>query len=132
MVPGLRVESVTVAIGGYELRVHRVLGAPPDAWVEETGWATGIEEKLESALVPLHGWSTAETVRAPAGTAFAPYASVPRLAARVHGTALFAALVALGARVPEVEVGEVTADSITVRWPDRVTRVAFDPLTVEH
>ncbi|WP_309058404.1 DUF2264 domain-containing protein, partial [Streptomyces sp.] len=28
MVPGLRVDSVTVAYGRYELRVHRVTGAP--------------------------------------------------------------------------------------------------------
>lgn len=109
-----------------------MVGAPPGAWVEETGWATGIEEQLESALVPLHGWSATEVVRAPAGTAFTPYASVPSLAARVPGTALFAALVVLGARMPEVEVGAVTADSITVHWPDGITRVRFDPLTVEH
>ena len=36
MVPGLRVESVTVARGPYELRVHRVVGAPPGARVTQT------------------------------------------------------------------------------------------------
>jgi hypothetical protein len=132
-VPGLRVESVTVARGAYEVRIHRVLGAPPGAWVEETGWATGIEEDLESALLALHGWTLQENVPAPAGTAFAPYASVPRLAAPAPGTTLFAALVVLGAPPPEVDVSEVTADSITVRWPDAsLTRVTFDPLTVQH
>lgn len=130
MVPGLRVESVTVARGGDELRIHRVLGAPPGAWVEETGWATGIWEELEANLVPLHGWTTREDVPAPAGTAFARYASVPRLAAPAHGTALFAALVVLGALSPAVEVSEVTADGITVRWPEGVTRIDFQPLAV--
>ncbi|MFI5593787.1 hypothetical protein ACIA5G_52825 [Amycolatopsis sp. NPDC051758] len=39
-VPGLRVESVTVARGRHELRAHRVLGAPPGASAEQTGWVT--------------------------------------------------------------------------------------------
>jgi hypothetical protein len=133
MVPGLRVESVTVALGAYELRVHRVLSAPPDAWVEETGWATGTEEQLLSVLEPLHGWCTRDEVWAPQGTAFTPYASVPRLVAPARGTALFAALVVLGTRPLLVEVTDVTADSITVRWADKsLTKVAFDPVTVQH
>ena len=132
-VPGLRVESVTVASGRYELRVHRVVGAPPGAWAEETGWATGTEDELVSDLVPLHGWSTREEVRAPAGTAFTPYATVPRLAAQVRGTALFAALAVLGlppTAVAAVEIVEATTDSITVRWRDGVTRIGFAPVAV--
>lgn len=49
MVPGLRVEGVTVAYGRYELRVHRVTGAPEGTRLTHTGWATGPEEALTSA-----------------------------------------------------------------------------------
>ncbi len=49
MVPGLRVEGVTVAYGRYELRVHRVTGAPEGTRLTHTGWATGPEETLTSA-----------------------------------------------------------------------------------
>lgn len=130
IVPGLRVESVTVARGGDELRVHRVVGAPPDSRVEETGWATG--PGAQAVLVPLHGWRACEDVRAPQGTAFTPYASVPRLAAPAHGTAVFAALAVL--EMPcqgDVEVTEATPDAIELRWADgTLVRIAFDPLTV--
>ncbi|MFJ5155612.1 hypothetical protein ACIQCF_29360 [Streptomyces sp. NPDC088353] len=71
MVPGLRVESVTVAYGRHELRVHRLVGAPADSHVTHTGWATGPEQDVVSALHGLHGWDPFPgTVRAPRGTAF--------------------------------------------------------------
>lgn len=77
MVPGLRVESVTVVHGRYELRVHRVLGAPPGARVEHTGWATGTDGAVRSGLLGVYGWEAQDVVRAPQGTAFTRWAVVP-------------------------------------------------------
>ncbi|MET0233127.1 MAG: DUF2264 domain-containing protein [Kibdelosporangium sp.] len=129
MVPGLRVESITVARGPYELRVHRVVGVPFGAHVEETGWAT----ELESRLFPLHGWASRDEVRAPEGTAFTPWVLIPRLSAPDEG--LFAAVATLGAEggAAAVKVTASTATSLTVQWDDGAsTRIAFDPIAVEH
>lgn len=130
MVPGLRVESVTVARGRYELRVHRVVGAPPGARVELTGWATGPDEALGSALWPIVGWAGRDLVRAPAGTAFVRWARIPRLTGDVSGSGVFAAVALLG-EGEEVAVGEGDGDGVVVRWGDGgVTRVGFGPVSV--
>ncbi|MFE9835482.1 DUF2264 domain-containing protein [Streptomyces sp. NPDC005551] len=152
MVPGLRVESVTVVRGCHELRVHRVVGAPPGAVVEQTGWATGPEEPLRSVLLPLHGWSGRDEVRAPRGTAFTAWARVPRLTAEAAGTAVYACLATLTGEPEPASpgspaspaspassagvVGDVVAgaDAVEVRWAEdgSMTRVAFEPFGVEH
>ncbi|MFE4637243.1 DUF2264 domain-containing protein [Streptomyces sp. NPDC056773] len=149
-VPGLRVESVTFVRGRHELRVHRVYGAPDGARVEQTGWATGPGEPLRSELHPVHGWEARDEARAPAGTAFTRWASMPRLTAGAGGTRLYAALVALTGEpepepAPEQESDPapvtgvlflVTADhgAVEVRWAEdgSLTRIAFEPLRVEH
>ncbi|MEV7730364.1 DUF2264 domain-containing protein [Streptomyces sp. NPDC087917] len=144
-VPGLRVESVTVVRGYHELRVHRVHGAPYGARVEQTGWATGPTEPLRSALHPLHGWDAQDEVRAPAGTAFTPWARIPRLVAETRGKSLYAALATLTGEpepepavpaLPTAEVTEVSAneESVEVRWAQdgSWTRISFEPLHVEH
>ncbi|MEU5001199.1 DUF2264 domain-containing protein [Streptomyces sp. NPDC021622] len=140
MVPGLSVESVTVAKGRYELRVHRVIGAPHGARVTHTGWATGPEENLHSALHPLHGWTAQDEQRAPQGTAFTRWARMPRLTAGTEGTSLYAALALLTAE-PEpapladaVTAVDATADGVEVRWADdgSTTLISFEPLAVEH
>ncbi|MEU6841468.1 DUF2264 domain-containing protein [Streptomyces sp. NPDC046716] len=121
MHPGLRVESVTVARGAHELRVHRVVGAPHGSRVSLTGWAT---EALRSELTGLHGWGAADRVRAPEGTAYEPWVRVPRLSAQVEGTAVFAALALLGAAGSTNDLAgavagtTVTDDELTVRWAD--------------
>ncbi|WP_163510568.1 DUF2264 domain-containing protein [Fodinicola acaciae] len=132
MVPGLRVESVTVARGAYELRVHRVVGAPHGARFEQTGWAVGPEESLVSALLPLHGWETQDEVRAPHGTAYTPWAVMPRLSS--GRTGIFVALASLSTEnslagaVSDVVVEDTT---VQVRWSDAAeTRVCFDPFRV--
>ncbi|MDT0614938.1 DUF2264 domain-containing protein [Streptomyces lancefieldiae] len=136
MVPGLRVESVTVARGPYELRVHRVVGAPAGSRVTHTGWATGPEEPLVSVLHGLHGWRPEpETVRAPQGTAYAPWAEMPRLSGDAGGTSLHVCLAALtgepGPVPPAEAVTEVAADDtgVEVTWAldGARTRVSFDP-----
>ncbi|MCC8451955.1 DUF2264 domain-containing protein [Streptomyces rochei] len=141
MVPGLRVESVTVARGPYELRVHRVVGAPPGARLTHTGWATGPEEPLVSALHGLHGWDgEPETVRAPQGTAYTGWAELPRLSGAAGGTSLHVCLAALSGEpgpgplaeaVTEVVPGE---EGVEVVWADGGgrTRVSFDPVGVTH
>ncbi|MEU2896581.1 DUF2264 domain-containing protein [Streptomyces sp. NPDC001273] len=150
MVPGLRVESVTVAHGHHELRAHRVVGAPAGYRLTLTGWATGPEESLVSALYGLHGWDdpSAEAVRAPQGTAWTPWALLPRLTGRCGGTSVHVALasltdtdvgadtedagsVPLSEAVDEVRVGD---GAIEVVWAGGTarTRIAFDPVEVRH
>lgn len=139
-VPGLRVESVTVVRGRYELRVHRVLGAPAGSLAEQTGWATDPGGEVRSALRGLHGWAGREEVRAPQGTAFTGWAVLPRLAAEVEGTTVLVALASLTANPeaagPDVAVSgvDVDGDTVEVRWADggAVTRIGFAPLEVVH
>ncbi|WP_221353538.1 DUF2264 domain-containing protein [Streptomyces beigongshangae] len=145
MVPGLRVESVTMVRGAYELRVHRVLGAPPGTRLTHTGWATGPREPLVSALHGLHGWDPGpETVRAPQGTAYVPWALMPRLGGTANGTtSLHVCLAVLsgacgpGGPAPLAEaVTRVAADGtgVEVAWAEdgACTRVSFDPVRVTH
>ncbi|MFF9898057.1 DUF2264 domain-containing protein [Streptomyces longispororuber] len=140
LVPGLRVESVTVARGRYELRVHRVVGAPHGARVTLTGWATAA---LRSELVALYGWTGADEVLAPGGTAYEPWVRVPRLSADVTGTTVFVALASLSAPEPTgpppgaaplsaaVRGVAVTGRVVRVRWADGPeTVLGFAPLTV--
>ncbi|AJP05346.1 hypothetical protein TU94_31945 [Streptomyces cyaneogriseus subsp. noncyanogenus] len=141
MVPGLRVESVTVACGPYELRVHRVAGAPAGSRVTHTGWATGPDEPLVSALHGLHGWDPEpETLRAPHGTACTRWARVPCLSGEAGGTSVHVCLAALAAEPgpgPLADaVTEVVADGreVLVVWADggARTRIRFDPVRVAH
>ncbi|MGQ4718398.1 DUF2264 domain-containing protein [Streptomyces anulatus] len=146
-VPGLRVESAIVARGSHELRVHRVLGAPDGARAELTGWATDPGGTVRSRLRGLHGWEGPEDVRAPQGTAFAPWVTVPRLTADVSGTVVLAALASLTAAPgatseAEPEAAEVVdrvavaGDTVEVRWAEdgARTRITFGgaAVTVVH
>ncbi|MEU8570023.1 DUF2264 domain-containing protein [Streptomyces pathocidini] len=143
MVPGLRVESVTVARGRYELRVHRVLGVPPNARVLQTGWAVGPDDPaLHTAVHPLHGWMAQDTVRAPQGTAYAPWTELPRLTAEPAETPapLYAALTTLTAEPDPTPLRDAvtgvtaTATTLEVRWSadGARTRISFEPLEVVH
>ncbi|WP_411117850.1 DUF2264 domain-containing protein [Streptomyces sp. 058-1L] len=113
-VPRLRVESVTVARGRYELRVHRVLGAPDGARAELTGWATEPGGPVRSQLYGLHGWEVPEEVRAPQGTAFTRWAVLPRLGVDVAGTVILVALASLTAE-PDAGPLEAVVDHVGVR-----------------
>jgi hypothetical protein len=140
MVPGMRVESVTVAHGRYDLRVHRVVGAPDGARVEQTGWATGRDDALTSALHGLYGWESRDEVRAPQGTAYTPWAVVPRLAAPAGGTVVLVALASLTAESDAAPLDAVVSgvtvdgDTVEVRWAEdaATTRIRFEPMTVTH
>lgn len=140
----LRVESVTVVRGGWELRVHRVLHAPQGARLRLTGWATGPGEEITSVLRPLCGLTDAGRERAPEGTAFTRYAEVPRLDGPASGTLVVAALATLTdgeearrEETPEevddiVEVVRRDADGVEFRWTadGLLTRVSFAPVAV--
>ncbi|MFJ8360853.1 DUF2264 domain-containing protein [Streptomyces sp. NPDC093984] len=139
MVPGLRVESVTVVRGRYELRVHRVIGAPDGARVTHTGWATGPEEPVVSALHGLHGWDEGpEPVPAPGGTAYARWARVPRLTGRAGGTTVHVCLASLTAEPDPAPLAEAVAgvtvddDGVEVTWAHdgARSRVGFRPFGV--
>nr|WTB35523.1 DUF2264 domain-containing protein [Streptomyces sp. NBC_00830] len=140
MVPGLRVESVTVVRGRYELRVHRVLGAPAGARVEQTGWATGPDDAVRSTLHGLHGWEALDEVRAPQGTAYTRWAVVPRLGADAEGTVLLVSLASLTAQPDATALAaavsgvNVDGDTVEIGWAEdgATTRIAFEPLKVEH
>ncbi|MFD5315394.1 DUF2264 domain-containing protein [Streptomyces sp. NPDC127098] len=136
MEPGLRVESVTVARGVHELRVHRVIGAPADARVTHTGWATGPDAPVVSALHGLFGWDdAAEPLRAPQGTAYTRWAQVPRLSGPAAGTTVHVSLAALTAE--PIPLGEAVTDVVVedgrvrVTWADGARSViGFGPVTV--
>ncbi|CAM5312197.1 DUF2264 domain-containing protein [Streptomyces aurantiogriseus] len=137
MVPGLRVESVTVARGPYELRVHRVIGAPTDSRVTHTGWATGPDDSVVSALHALHGWDEgSELLRAPQGTAHARWAQVPRLAGQAGGTTVHVSLAALTAEPLPLEeaVTELVVEHgrVQVIWALDGARsvIGFGPMAV--
>ncbi|GAA2263184.1 DUF2264 domain-containing protein [Streptomyces atrovirens] len=142
MVPGLRVESVTVAHGRHELRVHRVVGAPEGSRLTHTGWATGPEEPLTSALYGLHGWDDPSPglVRAPQGTAWTRWARVPRLTGGCAGTSVHIALASLTAdadaaplaeAVEEVRVDDGTVEVVWAGGAAR-TRITFETVEVRH
>lgn len=144
-VPGLRAESVTFVRGRYELRVHRLLGVPAGARVEQTGWATAPGASPRSVLHGLYGWESEEEVRAPQGTAYTRWAVLPRLAVdtvETEGTVILVALASLtgeadpapvGTAVSVVNVaadgagGEGGGDTVAVAWSEdgAVTRIAF-------
>ncbi|NSL42698.1 DUF2264 domain-containing protein [Streptomyces sp. 8P21H-1] len=137
MVPGLRVESVTVVKSAFELRIHRVLGAPVNSRVTQTGWATGLDNAVVSSLYGLHGWDDGlELLRAPQGTAYTRWAQVPRIAGAAGGTTLHVSLAALTVESIPLEEAvtnvEVEDGTVRVTWADDGTRsvVGFKPVAV--
>ena len=99
MVPGLRIESVTAVWGDQELRIHRVIGAPPGTTAELTGWATDLPSQLRG----VRGWTGGTMQAAPQGTAFATATNVPKLTADVEGTVTLAAVAVLNGTVDDVD-----------------------------
>ncbi|MFC6063666.1 DUF2264 domain-containing protein [Streptomyces ochraceiscleroticus] len=147
MVPGLEVRSVTVARGRYELRVHQVTGIPHGARIHLTGWATAPDGALSSqlhGLHGLHGWTDLDEVRTPQGTAFTPWALLPRLSTApvedADATVVVAALASLtgtAEAAPLTDAATVASadtEEIRIRWAEdgSVTRIAFAPVTVER
>lgn len=143
-VPGLTVRSIVVVRGIYEVRIHHVSGVPDEAAAESTGWAVpDVDKRLFSALHPLAGWDNSDETLAPAGTAYAPTARVPRLRAGLVPDQ-DTVLVSLAALAGEphtagtvelsgvVEELHVTETMVTFRWAGEsgTIRVGLDPLSV--
>ncbi|TPQ22736.1 DUF2264 domain-containing protein [Streptomyces sporangiiformans] len=144
VLPSARIESLTLARGRFELRVHRTVGVPAGTPIHHSGWAVAAspeaapaeaEQRAEirldgpevtSQLLGLYGWQTQRTVRAPQGTAYGPWALVPELTGTVEenpaGT-VFAALASLtgepgASRLAGQATAEVSGLTVTVRWAD--------------
>ncbi len=113
MVPGLRIESVTAVWDDQELRIHRVIGAPPGTRAELTGWATD----LPSPLLGIRGWTGVDRRPAPQGTAFTTTASVQVLTADIEGTVTLAAVSVLNGTVAD-EDWDARVDEILGRTLD--------------
>lgn len=153
--PGLRVTSISVVKGIYELRIHRVDGAPAQCTAESTGWAVErgagsagvVGDRVNAALVPLAGWDHAEEAVAPAGTAYAPSATVSRLSSDATADGTYVSVAALttresaqaavGAETADAEAAvenlRVTPEAVTFRWRGDAedSAVRFDPVAVE-
>lgn len=97
MLPGARIESLTVVRGGWEIRTHRFHGVPAGLPVRLSGWALAASAPsdlgeellgdgggvrsldLASDLLPLLGWDEFAVVRAPEGTAYGSWSLVPEV-----------------------------------------------------
>ncbi|NUT47872.1 MAG: DUF2264 domain-containing protein [Saccharothrix sp.] len=99
MVPGLKIESVTAVWDDQELRIHRVIGAPPGTRAELTGWATDVP----SPLMAVRGWTGVGWQAAPQGTAFTGSVSVPTLTADIEGTVTLVAVAVLNGTIADVD-----------------------------
>ncbi|WP_328296517.1 DUF2264 domain-containing protein [Streptomyces sp. NBC_00435] len=155
--PGVTVTSLTVAHGPDEVRVHLVTGAAAGTGVRHGGWAVAgsrveagpaatarADGRLTSELRNLWGFTTAETVPVPGGTAYGPTAVLPVLTGTLPGgTALLACAVRLTGtggpsplRGPELEIesgGGETGETwrLSIRWPDStVHHLRIGPGTV--
>ncbi|MDW6057746.1 DUF2264 domain-containing protein [Streptomyces sp. FXJ1.4098] len=104
VLPAARIDSLTLARGPLELRVHRTVNVPAGTAVHHSGWAVAVPpdtaaEQADGAgpagetcvagaevtgrLLPLHGWRSSTVRRAPQGTAYGPWALVPELTGTV-------------------------------------------------
>ncbi|MGY0056510.1 DUF2264 domain-containing protein [Streptomyces sp. LZ34] len=147
VLPAARIDSLTLARGPLELRVHRTVNVPAGTAVHHSGWAVAVPPgtaaeqadgvtpagetclagpEVTGRLLPLHGWRSSAVRRAPQGTAYGPWALVPELTGTVgeeeSGT-VFAALASLtgdpdAPPLAGLVTAEVNGPAVTVRWPD--------------
>lgn len=145
VLPAARIDSLTLARGPLELRVHRTVNVPAGTTVLHSGWAVAVPPgtaaelggeagpagevcvagaRVTARLLPLHGWASSSARRAPQGTAYGPWALVPELTGTVGDEApgtVFAALACLtgdpGAPpLAGLATAEVSGLTVTVRW----------------
>jgi len=146
---GVTVTSLTLAHGADEIRAHLVTGAPAGTAARQSGWpvagtdvtagtdgalAWARTEQLATHLHAAHGFTTAATTAAPAGTAYGPHAAVPHLTGPVTGpSALFVATARLTAEHPTPVFRPPTVHPETapggwtlhITWPDGTTQDAL-------
>jgi hypothetical protein len=147
VLPSARIESVVAARGALEVRVHRLIGVPPETPVRLAGWAvagdapesimsvlddvfvrasTTAGGPLASSLRGVFGWSAARVSTAPYGTAFGDWAVVPELrgvsADGVFVNTVLVAVAALAGSTEPADLSEprVEVDGAVVRidWPN--------------
>ncbi|MEU1785537.1 DUF2264 domain-containing protein [Streptomyces sparsogenes] len=147
VLPAARIDSLTLARGPLELRVHRTVNVPAGTTVQHSGWAVAVPPgtaaepggeagpagevclagaRVTARLLPLHGWASSSARRAPQGTAYGPWALVPELTGTVgdeEAGTVFAALACLtgdpGAPpLAGLATAEVSGLTVTVRWAD--------------
>ncbi|HEY5223267.1 MAG TPA: DUF2264 domain-containing protein [Microbacteriaceae bacterium] len=153
VLPSCRIESLVIARGAWEVRVHRFIGIPNGASARLSGWALAADTPrnfvmtgfggssadsnadgastaislaaagLHSDLVALLGWSDVSHSVAPQGTAFGRFAIVPEATALVVSGFFAAAL-----RLTEGDRSmppdvTETGEILIVRWGDGSHRV---------
>lgn len=140
VLPSARIESLALARGADEIRIHRLVGVPEDLEVRMSGWAvaadhpdllttdvvggaptvTRPDDLLVSVIAPLHGFDTGSEAVAPWGTAYGEWAVVPQLHGRSREDAVYVAGVRLtGSPVDGGRPGvDVAGPRVSVRWPD--------------
>ncbi|MGW3643279.1 DUF2264 domain-containing protein, partial [Streptomyces sp. NPDC005143] len=113
MLPGVGVTSVTLARGAVEVRIHRVVGAPPGSSVRQSGWATN--SHMVSELRPLHGFDRKVTSVAGGSTAYTERCRMPVVTGTVDAgetDGLFVASPAWRASRRSAVAGEDDRDSV--------------------
>ncbi|WP_396667530.1 DUF2264 domain-containing protein [Microbacterium sp. R86528] len=148
--PSARVQSVTVAQGNLEVRIHRLRFPPPSSPVRVSGWAiadarpedirqtiTGNSsqvrnaEGLSSQLLALHGFAeNASASAASWGTAFGRWAMLPELHSSTHES-LFVYAVSLSGSADALPLqnrvrADVTGALITVEWLEHASATAIN------
>ncbi|MGP5078599.1 DUF2264 domain-containing protein [Brachybacterium alimentarium] len=144
VLPSARIDSVTLAHGAEEVRIHRLRGLPPGAAVRLSGYAVAVDrpeeilastqaawagtsapDSLRSEVRGLHGWDYGSINVAPGGTAFGSWALVPELhgrtpSDRARSDMLLVAAVRLTAQPQHEAPLEVQATvhdhAVTVTW----------------
>jgi len=146
VLPSARIESVTVARGSIEVRIHRFVDVPPRTPIRVSGWSIAAariedvssvaadgsvtvervgEEPLVSDLVGLVGLTKALSSRAPSGTAYGRWAMVPELRGETTGGALSTTTVVAAARLradpgapdlTELVGAGVEGSVVTIAW----------------
>lgn len=155
VLPAARIDSLTLARGSMELRLHHTVNVPVGTAVHHSGWAIAVAPgsaaeqedgagpagelclagaEVTGRLLPLHGWKSSAVRRAPQGTAYGPWALVPELTGAVgegESGAVFASLASLtgdpdAPPLAGLATAEVSGPVVTIRWPDGgSTVVAF-------
>lgn len=115
--------SVTLARGAVEVRIHRVVGAPPGSAVRQSGWATN--SPMVSELRPLHGFDREVTSVAAGSTAYTDRCHMPVVTGTVDAGETDGLFVCLARLAGEATAEPLDADvrteggaGIRIAWPE--------------
>jgi hypothetical protein len=147
VLPSARIDSISVARGDVEVRIHRLVGIPPRTPIRLSGWAVAASgperlrrevdgalvrltaevddgELLRSELLALHGLDRAASSTAPSGTAFGPWAVVPELLGQAADGILPTTIVAAAVRLTGNPEARSLAQTVGLRVDG--TRIEVD------